>query len=143
LKVGFGKTLLGWERIVEWPLVTRLLGEGLVGVIGVALPILDPIIGIAIAIAILFIVKNAAVSVWTRLIDGIEPGILAEIEHAPTHVAGVRDVRDVRARCGFALPAGSSRSTVRSPDDLAPKFIVGGFKNRQIRKQNNILTASF
>jgi hypothetical protein len=75
LKVGFGKTLLGWERIVEWPLVTRLLGEGLVGVIGVALPILDPIIGIAItiAIAILFIVKNAAVSVWTRLIDGIEP----------------------------------------------------------------------
>ena len=105
----------------------------------------DPIIGIAItiAIAILFIVKNAAVSVWTRLIDGIEPEILAEIEHAPTHVAGVRAVRDVRARCGFALPAGSSRSTVRSPDDLAPKFIVGGFKNRQIRKQNNILTASF
>jgi hypothetical protein len=34
---------------------------------GVALPILDPIIGIAITIAILFIVKNAAVSVWTRL----------------------------------------------------------------------------
>jgi len=103
----------------------------------------DPIIGIAITIAILFIVKNAAVSVWTRLIDGIEPEILAEIEHALTHVAGVRAVRDVRARCGFALPAGSSRSTVRSPDDLAPKFIVGGFKNRQIRKQNNILTASF
>jgi hypothetical protein len=32
-------------------LVTRLLGEGLVGVIGVALPILDPIIGIAIGLA--------------------------------------------------------------------------------------------
>jgi len=77
LKVGFGKTLLGWERIVEWPLVTRLLGEGLVGIIGVALPILDPTIGIAITIAILFIVKNAAVAVWTRLIDGIEPKILA------------------------------------------------------------------
>jgi cation diffusion facilitator family transporter len=72
----------------------------LVGVIGVAfgVPILDPIIGIAITIAILLIVKNAAISVWTRLIDGIEPEILAEIEHAPTHVAGVRAVRDVRAR---------------------------------------------
>jgi cation diffusion facilitator family transporter len=72
----------------------------LVGVVGVALgvPILDPIIGIAITIAIRLIVKNAAISVWTRLIDGIEPEILAEIEHAPTHITGVRAVREVRAR---------------------------------------------
>jgi cation diffusion facilitator family transporter len=72
----------------------------LIGVIGVALgvPILDPIIGVAITFAILLIVKKAAISVWTRLIDGIEPEILAEIEHAPTRVAGVSAVRDVRAR---------------------------------------------
>ena len=72
----------------------------LIGVLGVyfGFPILDPIVGIAITIAILFIVKNAAKSIWTRLIDGIEPEILAQIEHAPMHVDGVRGVHDVRAR---------------------------------------------
>ena len=72
----------------------------LIGVIGVWLgvPILDPIVGIGITIAILFIVKGAALSVCTRLIDGIEPEILAQIEHAPTHIQGVRAVHDVRAR---------------------------------------------
>jgi len=72
----------------------------LIGVAGVyfGFPILDPVIGIAITIAILFIVKDAASSVWTRLIDGIEPEILAQIEHAPMHIDGVRAVHDVRAR---------------------------------------------
>ena len=36
--------------------------------------------------------------IWNRLIDGIEPDILAKIEHAPMHIAGVRAVREVRAR---------------------------------------------
>lgn len=72
----------------------------LIGVLGVYLgfPILDPIVGIAITIAILFIVKEATTSIWTRLIDGIEPEILAQIEHAPMHVDGVVAVHDVRAR---------------------------------------------
>ena len=72
----------------------------LIGVIGTAfgVAILDPIVGLLITIAILFIVKDAARAVWLRLIDGIEPEILAEIEHAPTHVPGVLGVRDVRAR---------------------------------------------
>ena len=72
----------------------------LLGVIGVLLgfPIVDPIVGVGISIAILFIVKDAAKAVWVRLIDGIEPEILSEIEHAPTHVPGVLGVHDVRAR---------------------------------------------
>ena len=72
----------------------------LLGVIGVLLgfPIIDPIVGVGISIAILFIVKDAAQAIWVRLIDGIEPEILSEIEHAPTHVPGVLGVHDVRAR---------------------------------------------
>jgi cation diffusion facilitator family transporter len=72
----------------------------LIGVLGVyfGVPILDPIVGLLITVAILFIVKDAATSVWMRLIDGIEPDILTQIEHAPTHVEGVKRVRDVRAR---------------------------------------------
>lgn len=72
----------------------------LLGVVGILLgfPIVDPIVGVGISIAILFIVKDAATAVWLRLIDGIEPEILAEIEHAPTHVTGVEGVDEVRAR---------------------------------------------
>jgi len=72
----------------------------LLGVFGVLLgfPIIDPIVGVGISIAILFIVKDAAKAIWIRLIDGIEPEILSEIEHAPTHIPGVLGVRDVRAR---------------------------------------------
>lgn len=72
----------------------------LIGVVGawIGWPILDPLVGIAITIATLFIVKGAAKSIWVRLIDGIEPEIVAEIEHAPMHVEGVREVSKVRAR---------------------------------------------
>lgn len=72
----------------------------LLGVFGVwaGFPIVDPLIGIAITIAILFIVRGAARAVWNRLIDGIEPATLHEIEHAPAHVPGVLGVRSVRAR---------------------------------------------
>jgi cation diffusion facilitator family transporter len=72
----------------------------LFGALGVALgvPILDPIIGLLITVTILFIVRDAATSIFRRLLDGIEPEILAEIEHAPTHVAGVLGVHEVRAR---------------------------------------------
>jgi cation diffusion facilitator family transporter len=72
----------------------------LVGAAGVYLgvPLLDPLVGLGITLAILFIVKGAAGAIWIRLIDGIEPEILDAIADAPTHVDGVRAVRSVRAR---------------------------------------------
>ncbi|MFL6203555.1 MAG: cation diffusion facilitator family transporter [Thermoanaerobaculia bacterium] len=72
----------------------------LLGVLGVwaGFPIVDPLVGIAITIAILFIVGGAARAVWNRLIDGIEPAIVQEIEHAARHVQKVKGVRQVRAR---------------------------------------------
>jgi cation diffusion facilitator family transporter len=72
----------------------------LVGVAGVALgaPILDPVIGLLITAAILFILRDAGTAVFRRLLDGIEPEILAEIEHAPMHVSGVQGVHEARAR---------------------------------------------
>lgn len=72
----------------------------LVGAIGVwvGVPILDPLIGIVITVAILFIVKDAARAVFLRLLDGVEPRILAQVEHAPLHVEGVQEVHGARAR---------------------------------------------
>lgn len=72
----------------------------LIGVVGTWLgyPIVDPIIGFAITIAILFIVKDAAISVFNRMVEKIEPEILAQVEHAPMHVPGVQGVYYARAR---------------------------------------------
>lgn len=72
----------------------------LAGAIGVAVgvPILDPLIGLAITLAILFIVRDAAKAVFGRLLDGIDPVILDSVAHASLHVPGVEDVHDVRAR---------------------------------------------
>ena len=72
----------------------------LIGVAGtwMGYPIVDPIVGILITGAILFIVKDATVAVFHRMIEGIEPEILAEVEHAPMHVPGVKSVHQARAR---------------------------------------------
>jgi cation diffusion facilitator family transporter len=72
----------------------------LIGAIGVwvGVPVLDPLIGLAITVAILFIVKDAARAVFLRLLDGVEPAILTTVERAPLHVAGVEGVHEVRAR---------------------------------------------
>ena len=47
----------------------------LIGVIGVWLGFsqADPLVGLAITVAILFVLKNAVVQIWQRLMDAIEP----------------------------------------------------------------------
>ena len=70
------------------------------GAVGVWLgfPLADPIIGLLIAIAILGIVWQSARSVLTRMLDGVEPSIIAGLRHAAEHVPGIDRVADVKAR---------------------------------------------
>lgn len=72
----------------------------LAGAIGVwiGFPLADPIIGILISIAIFRIVWQSVKAVVTRALDGVEPEIIDEIEHAAHHVKGVEKVTDIRAR---------------------------------------------
>jgi cation diffusion facilitator family transporter len=71
-----------------------------VGAAGVWLgyPLADPIVGLLIAAAILVIVWQSGKAVFTRLLDGVEPGAIEEICHAASHVPGVEEVSEVRAR---------------------------------------------
>ncbi|TPO02497.1 cation diffusion facilitator family transporter [Mesorhizobium sp. B1-1-5] len=62
------------------------------------LPLADPIIGLLITVAIFAIVWQSARSVLTRMLDGVEPGLVGEIHHAADHVAGIERVADVKAR---------------------------------------------
>ena len=61
-------------------------------------PLADPIIGLLITIAILGIVWQSSKAVFTRMLDGVEPEVVAEIRHSVEHVAAVRAVEGVRVR---------------------------------------------
>lgn len=70
------------------------------GAIGVWLgfPLADPIVGLLITLAIFGIVWQSARSVLTRMLDGVEPGVIDEIEHAAAHIKGIDKVKEAKAR---------------------------------------------
>jgi cation diffusion facilitator family transporter len=70
------------------------------GAVGVWLgyPLADPVVGLLIAAAILGIVWQSGKTVFTRLLDGVDPKVIDEIKHAACRVEGVEDVAEVRAR---------------------------------------------
>jgi cation diffusion facilitator family transporter len=61
-------------------------------------PLADPIIGLMITVAILGIVWQSARSVLTRMLDGIDPKLLHEVDHCADHVPGLQQVVSARAR---------------------------------------------
>ena len=72
----------------------------LFGAVGVWLgyPLADPIVGLLITVAIFRIVWKSAKSIFTRLLDGVDPEVIDEIKHAVMHTPGVEDVSEVRVR---------------------------------------------
>ncbi len=61
-------------------------------------PLADPLVGLLITLMIFAIVWQSAKAVFTRMLDGVEPGITNQIRHAAEHVPGILKVLDVRAR---------------------------------------------
>jgi cation diffusion facilitator family transporter len=72
----------------------------LAGAIGVWLghPLADPVAALLITAIVLRLVWESAGAVLTRLLDGVDPGVLDDAERAGREVPGVRDVAEVRAR---------------------------------------------
>lgn len=61
-------------------------------------PLADPIIGLLITIAIFGIVWQSSRAVITRMLDGVDPSVVEEIQHAAAHISGIKQVLDVKAR---------------------------------------------
>ncbi len=72
----------------------------LAGALGVlaGFPLADPLVGILITIAILFIVKDTALTMWRRLMDAVEPSTVDRLQQTGATVSGAQDVHDVRVR---------------------------------------------
>jgi cation diffusion facilitator family transporter len=98
------------------------------GVLGVWLGFrqADPLIGLAITVAIVFVLKGAFVQVWHRLMDGIEPGAVSSAEAAALSVQGVVGVSLVRARwVGHQIHA-EARVTVDQDISVSEGHVIAG-----------------
>lgn len=70
------------------------------------LPIADPLIGLFITAAILFVLRDAARQIYHRLMDAVDPHLVDQAERILRDTAGVRHATSVRLRwCGHALQA--------------------------------------
>lgn len=71
-----------------------------VGALGVAAgwELADPMVGLAITVAILFVLKGAARDVYRRLMDSVEPELVDNVHGVLTSVPGVDAVENVRIR---------------------------------------------
>ena len=72
----------------------------LIAVAGSALgyPIVDPIVGLLIGVAILAIARDATLRIWYRLMDAVDPLVVDRIEQEAGDVPGVATVESIRAR---------------------------------------------
>jgi cation diffusion facilitator family transporter len=72
----------------------------LVGAVGVwfGYPLADPVVGLLITAAILWLVWQSGRMVLIRALDGVDPEIIHELRHAAAHVSGVQALTEVRAR---------------------------------------------
>lgn len=64
----------------------------------VGLPILDPIFGVLIGIAILFITRDATISIWHRLMDAVDPATTDQVHALIRQAPRVRGIHALRLR---------------------------------------------
>ena len=72
----------------------------LIAVVGtlIGVPILDPVVGIVIAIAIVGITWNAIKAIWYRMMDAVDPHLVEHLEQHVQAVDGVESVQTLRLR---------------------------------------------
>ncbi|WP_282700097.1 cation diffusion facilitator family transporter [Streptomyces sp. CC219B] len=58
----------------------------------------DPIVGLAITAAIVFVLRDAAREVFRRVLDAVDPALVDRAEQALREVPGVREVGELRLR---------------------------------------------
>jgi cation diffusion facilitator family transporter len=73
----------------------------------------DPIVGLAITVAILFVLKSAALEIYRRLMDGVDPDIVDVVRGVLNTMPGVESVDSVRVRWIGHRLSGRGRDRLR------------------------------
>jgi cation diffusion facilitator family transporter len=103
LQIRVGRTI-GSDALVADGLHARTDGLTSLAVLlaagGTALgfPIVDPLIGLLIGVVIVLITRDAARTIWYRLMDAMDPTVVEQLEQTAQAVPGVEQVQAVRAR---------------------------------------------
>src|SRR6266849_1380785 len=69
-----------------------------IGLAGLGLRLADPIVGILITLAIVFVLAGTVKQLFYRMMDAVDPTIIDEITNAASSIPGVLQVHDVRVR---------------------------------------------
>ena len=101
LQIRMGRKL-GSEALIADGLHARIDGLTSLAVLiaaadsALGLPILDPLIGLLMGVAILFITRDATQRIWYRLMDAVDPTLVNQMEHYASEVEGVEQVARLR-----------------------------------------------
>jgi cation diffusion facilitator family transporter len=68
------------------------------GAMWLGYPQADPVVGLAITLVIFKIVWSSGKSLFSRLLDGVDPEVIDEVTHSAQHVLEVLEVTEVRVR---------------------------------------------
>jgi cation diffusion facilitator family transporter len=66
--------------------------------VGLGFPWADPVVGLAITVVLLFVLRDAAKEVFRRLLDAVDPASVELAERTAAGVPGIQAVCDVRMR---------------------------------------------
>ena len=95
---------IGSAALIADGLHARTDGFTSLAVVGGALgvlagfPLADPIVGLLITVAILFVLKGAAGDIYRRLMDAVDPAVVDAADTALRQTPGVLAVEDVKVR---------------------------------------------
>jgi cation diffusion facilitator family transporter len=72
----------------------------LFGALGVlaGFPMADPIVGLLITVAIVFVLRDAVREIWWRLMDAVDPALVEQLQSAAQRAPGVQSTNDMRVR---------------------------------------------
>jgi cation diffusion facilitator family transporter len=86
----------GYHARVDGLTSLAVLGGAIGAAFGV--PIADPIVGLVITLLIFRILWQTSASIFTRLLEGVDPAVVDEIESVVKKTDGVVDASEVRVR---------------------------------------------
>lgn len=78
--------------------LTSLAAAAGLALAGLGVPEADPIAGLLISVAILYILVDVGGHIFARLLDAVDPDIITKVRAQAASVPGVAQIEDVRAR---------------------------------------------
>jgi cation diffusion facilitator family transporter len=140
---------IGSAALVADGLHARTDGFTSLAVVGAAIgvlagfPLADPVVGLLITVAILVVLRGAALDVYRRLMDAVDPRLVDTAETAVRAVPGVVAVEELRLRwCGHRVRAEVGIAVDARLDVVAAHDIATAVEHRLLHDVPKLVAAT-